>query len=105
MLVYTITVCGAATIFTGIGFYAMRRKAPMWFWSGTEVRVEQIADVPAYNRANGHMWLAYSLLYWIAGILGMFSVPLSGVILVIASTVGMAVLVRLYKRIYETYAV
>ena len=42
-----------SSLFTGLGIYAMKRKKPMWFWSGKEVKEREIADIPAYNKANG----------------------------------------------------
>ena len=52
--------------FTALGIYAMRRKKPMWFWSGSTVHEYEIRDIPAYNRANGIMWLCYSSVFWIS---------------------------------------
>ena len=63
MILFSIALlCGA--LFTGIGIFAWRRKKPMWFWSGSPVRKEDLSDVPAYNRANGKMWLVFSAAFW-----------------------------------------
>lgn len=104
MIIYLICVCGAGALFTGIGLYAMRRKELMWFWSGTTVLSAEITDIAAYNRANGVMWLAYSLLYWIAGLLGVWSPAVGGIVLGVAGIAGTAALVLVYGRIYRKYA-
>ena len=38
IVVWILCVGGTATLFTGIGIYAMHRKEPMWFWAGSTVR-------------------------------------------------------------------
>ena len=59
-------------LMTGIGVYAIKREKPMWFWSVTTVKEEEISDVKAYNRANGIMWLVFSCVFWISTVLGFF---------------------------------
>ncbi len=59
MVIWFLCVGGCALTFTGIGIYAYRRKEPMWFWSGSIVRKEELTDVQAYNHANGIMWILF----------------------------------------------
>ena len=66
-VIFAVTAALAA-FFTVIGIYAWNRKKPMWFWSGTSVSETEISDVPAYNRANGIMWIVFSAIFWIAAI-------------------------------------
>ena len=99
-LVIMIPVC---SLLTGIGIYAIRREKPMWFWSGTEVKPEEITDIPAYNRANGIMWLVFSLGFWAAAILGCFNVPAAGILVMVTCLVGIPGLVIAYNRIYKKY--
>ena len=54
-LIWLIIMVPCSAILTGIGIFAWRREKPMWFWSGPEVKASEIADIPAYNRANGQM--------------------------------------------------
>ena len=61
-----------AVLFTGLGIYAWKRTEPMWFWSGSSVSAEEISDVKAYNRANGIMWITFSMAFWIPIILSFF---------------------------------
>ena len=89
--------CGAG--FTLLGVYAWRRKKPMWFWSGSTVEEAQIADVPAYNRANGRMWLAFSLSFWASAILGFWSEALATALVAGDCLVGVPVLALAYHRI------
>ena len=72
-LVFLIIMIPLAAFFTGIGVYAMRRKKPMWFYSGSEVKPWQIRDIPAYNRANGKMWKQFSVPFWMCGVLAIGS--------------------------------
>ena len=44
-LVFLIIMIPCAAAFTGIGVYAMKRKKPMWFWSGSEVKPYEIRDI------------------------------------------------------------
>lgn len=38
----------------------------MWFWSVSPVEETEIADIPAYNRANGIMWIVFSIPLWLS---------------------------------------
>ena len=102
-LVFLIIMIPLAAFFTGIGVYAMRRKKPMWFYSGSEVKPWQIRDIPAYNRANGIRWLVFSLGFWAAAILGLFNVPAAGILVMVTCLGGIPGLIIAYKRIYDKY--
>lgn len=102
-LVFLIIMIPLAAFFTGLGIYAMRRKKPMWFWSGSEVKAWQIRDIPAYNRANGWMWIGYSLGLWVSAILGLFNVPAAGILVMVVCVLGIPGLVIAYNRIYKKY--
>ena len=92
-----------AAFFTGIGIFAWTRKKPMWFWSGSTVKESEITDVPAYNRANGIMWICFSLIYWVAAVLGIFRVEAAGVVIGVGTLVGIVLLIVAYKKIYNKY--
>ena len=92
-----------AAFFTGIGIFAWTRKKPMWFWSGSTVKESEITDVPAYNRANGIMWICFSLIYWVAAVLGIFRVESAGVVIGVGTLVGIVLLIVAYKKIYNKY--
>jgi hypothetical protein len=93
-----------ALLFFLIGVYSRRRKTPMWFYSGTEVDASKITDVKKYNSENGAMWQLYSLWYLAAGIAEIWSTIIATVILVLGGTVGIAILVTSYERIYKKYS-
>ena len=90
-------------LFTGIGIYAWRREKPMWFFSGSTVKEEEITDVKAYNRENGIMWICYSAIFWISTVLGFWSAAAAGIVLMVGCVAGSLLLVAAYNRIYKKY--
>ncbi|MBO4472506.1 MAG: hypothetical protein J5765_01720 [Clostridia bacterium] len=102
-IVWLIFMIPLSALFTGVGIFAIRRKKPMWFWSGSEVRAESLTDVRAYNRANGVMWIVYSLLFWGETVLGVFYPDIAGVLIAATTLGGIPILVVVYKRILKKY--
>lgn len=93
-----------ATVFIGIGIFALKKKTPMHFWSGTRVKTEEISDVKAYNKANGTMWIAYGSTFILSAILSiLFDSNIGGILLAISSTLGLVILIIVYRRIYSRY--
>ena len=78
-VIWLVITIPCSLLFTGIGIYAWRRTKPMWFWSGSSVREEEISNVKAYNRENGIMWICYSAVFWISTIMGIRSVSIAGI--------------------------
>lgn len=93
----------SAAVFTAIGIFALLRKRPMHFWSGTRVSEDEISDIKKYNRANGIMWLAYSIFFLLAGILGLFSMTLASIFLMASLALGLPALIICYTMIYKKY--
>ena len=104
-IVWLVIMIPVSALFTGIGIYACKRKKPMWFWSGSTVSESVITDIPAYNRANGIMWICYSLVFWISAIMGLFEIAAAGIFLIVGCLVGTPILVIVYGRIYKKYKV
>ena len=102
-IVFLIIMIPVSLLFTGIGVYAWRRKKPMWFWSGSTVEEDEISDVAAYNRANGIMWLAFSGIFWISAVLGIFRQSVAGAFVAAGVLGGIPLLVIIYSRIYKKY--
>ena len=100
---FILIMVPCAALFTGIGIYAMRRKKPMHFYAGSEVKPWQIRDIPAYNRANGRMWILFSLGFWAAALLSLFNVSAAGMLAALTCLVGIPILVVVYRRIYKKY--
>ena len=101
---FAIIVWICALVFIAIGIYSLKRKTPMHFWSGTTVKVEEISDVKAYNKANGIMWILYSFTFILGGILSLlFNTNIGGIIVAISSTLGIIILITVYNRIYQKY--
>ena len=103
MVIWLITMIPTSMVFTGIGIFAWKRKKPMWFWSGSTVDEAEIADIPAYNRANGIMWICYSAVFWVCTVLGIFQMDVAGIALTVGCLAGIHVLIIAYGRIYEKY--
>ena len=102
-IVFACIAGAIGACFTAIGIYARKRKEPMWFWSGSTVGENEISDVPAYNRANGNMWLFFSAFFWLAAVFGLLRAWIGGVFLAVGCIAGIPLLPFVYGRIYEKY--
>ena len=102
-VIWLVITIPCSLLFTGIGIYAWRRTKPMWFWSGSSVREDEITNVKAYNRENGIMWICYSAVFWISTIMGIQSVSIAGIVLAAGCLGGLPLLVIAYNRIYRKY--
>ena len=102
-VIWLVIMIPLSAFFTGIGIYAWKRKKPMWFWSGSTVEEWEITDIPAYNRANGVMWLCYSAVFWVSALLGLLKLETAGIVLAVGCLGGIPVLVVAYNRIYKKY--
>lgn len=102
-VIWLVITIPCSLLFTGIGIYAWRRTKPIWFWSGSSVREEEITNVKAYNRENGIMWICYSTVFWISTIMGIRSVSIAGIVLAVGCLGGLPLLVIAYNRIYRKY--
>ena len=104
-IIWYIIMVPCSAVFTIIGIYAWNRKKPMWFWSGSTVEETEIADIPAYNRANGRMWIVFSLPLWLSTFLGLWNEMIALILLAVDLVIGLPVLMIVYKRIYAKYKV
>ena len=104
-IIWFIIMIPCSALFTGLGIYAWMRKKPMWFWSGSAVQEKEISDVPAYNRANGIMWIVFSLFMWLCTVLGVFNMKTGGILLLLGTLPACFGLVIAYKRIYDKYKI
>ena len=102
-VIWLVITIPCSLLFTGIGIYAWWRTKPMWFWSGSSVREDEITNVKAYNRENGIMWICYSAVFWISTIMGIRSVSIAGIVLAVGCLGGLPLLVIAYNRIYRKY--
>ncbi len=92
-----------AMLFFGIGFWALRRKTPMHFWSGSTVSDKEIGDIPKYNRANAAMWMIFAAGMALIGFAGFWSMALGGVLVMTYVLGGIPVLIAVYQGIYNKY--
>ena len=102
-IIWLIIMIPISLLFTRIGIYAWRRKKPMWFWSGSTVKESEISDVAAYNRANGIMWLVFSLILWGSKVLGAMNMKAGANFLIAGFIIGIPLLPIVYGRIYRNY--
>ena len=103
-LIWLSIMIPTSLLFTCIGIYAWMRKKPIWFWAGDTVSEDEITNVRAYNRANGIMWLCYSLSLWMATIIGgCHNIILGTNILLADSTVGLVLMMITYTFIRKKY--
>lgn len=111
LVIFLVCVWGCGGLFYGIGVWAAKRKAPMFFWAGSEVDPKTVSDVPAYNRENGRMWKRYSLAFWMSGALEIAGIrfPWCGIaaasLIGLACTVGFLWLIGTFRRIRKQYRV
>ncbi|MBR2834365.1 MAG: hypothetical protein IKE43_01425 [Coriobacteriales bacterium] len=101
-LIWPVIMIPVSAGFT-LGIYAWHRKAPMWFWSGSSVSEDEITDVPAYNRANGIMWIAFSAIFWFSTFLGLLNLEAAGIFLIAGCIIGVIGLFIAYGKIYAKY--
>ena len=102
-IVWLIIMIPVSALFTGIGIFAWTRRKAMWFWSGSTVKDYEISDIPAYNRANGIMWLVFSAVLWLSAILGAFSVKAGSILLIAGCIIAVPLLPVVYSGIYKKY--
>ena len=100
LLIITLAV---AVLFTAMGVFAWRREKPMWFWIGPDSAPASLPDGPAYNRANGKMWLVYSLIFWLSAPVCLVDDVAGGLLMAILALAGLPVLAAVYKKIYGKY--
>ncbi|AET67804.1 hypothetical protein Desor_2202 [Desulfosporosinus orientis DSM 765] len=105
IIIATVVVLFCAIVFIGIGIFALNKKSPMHFWSGTEVKAAEISNVRAYNRANGIMWIVYGSAYVLAAMLGLVFRNAIGVAIIINCTLGLIILIIAYRHIYRKYKI
>lgn len=102
-IIWIIIMIPVSIFFTALGIHALRRKKPMWFWSGSTVREDEISDIPAYNRANGIMWLVFAAIFWACTVLGFLNMKAGGICLIAGCVIGIPALPIVYGRIYNKY--
>lgn len=90
-------------VFAAIALWAFKSRAPMSFWSGCEVKPEDIADIPAYNRAMGVMWLLFTVCWLATGLVTLLSIIWGVALLLFLCGPGIIALIMAYKQIYNKY--
>ena len=102
-VIWMLIMLPCSMLFTGLGIYAWNRKKPMWFWSGNTVDENEISDIRSYNRANGIMWLCFSVPFWVSAFLGFFYINAGEIVTLAAWIAAIPALPIAYGRIYKKY--
>jgi len=102
-IAFAVVCWACALLFGAIALWAFKRRTPMHFWAGSAVKPQEITDIPAYNRANGLLWVAYGVLMAAIGVIALFEITVATVLLLIQCLPGVAVLIAVYRRIYQKY--
>lgn len=89
--------------FGAIAIYAFKSNKPIHFWSGSTVNSGEITNIPAYNYANGLMWLIYTACMVATSILSLFNIRIGVILLVIICVPGTIVLILAYNVIFKKY--
>lgn len=106
-IILSLILCLCGGLCIGLGIYALNKKSPMHFFAnGPEVKVEEISDIKAYNKANAIMWISYGMVFIIAGITEiLFEGHISIIITVLACFPGFIILIFVYLIIRKKYEV
>ncbi|MEE0830236.1 MAG: hypothetical protein UIM26_02095 [Longicatena sp.] len=100
-----LLVClGCGLVFYVLGIYASKLEKPMHFYTGTQIDANTITDIRQYNQENARMWKWYSLWYFVAGIVGIWSTFLCVAFMCLGCSVGIVLLVIKYHRILKKYS-
>ena len=102
-IMFAVITWFVALIIGAIAIWAFKRKTPMHFWAGSTVDPKEIADIPAYNRANGFMWSVYAGSFVLSGVLALFNMMAGVILILLACIPGVAGLFIAYRRIYNRY--
>ena len=87
-------------IFSGLAYYAYKKKGAMWLWPGTAINGNRLKDVGRFNRSVALTWAIYSFCYWLSAIVAFFNPRLSDRIITWAATFGLLVLVVVFMIIW-----
>ena len=104
MIIYILSFLLSGLVFIGFGVFALKKQTPIHFWSGTQVKAEEISDIKAYNRANGIMWITYGILIILSSIPTIFiESDIWAVISIVILFLGLILMMIIYKKIYNKY--
>lgn len=100
-----VFLCMAPILIIGVVQFR-NKKEPVGFWSGKKPpKKEEIADIRAYNRGHGLMWIVYALAFYLIYAAGAFcGHEAVAAILCMAEVLGgLFVLIRLHAWLEKKY--
>lgn len=105
-MVWVINEFITAILIITFGAQALRgflSKSPVNFWSGDEVKKEEISDVKAYNRANGFIWAFFTLPQLAAAVLFPINDLAANIIQYGGIFLGIPAAIFIYRNIEKKY--
>lgn len=90
-------------IFGGVAVWCFKSKNPVHFWSGSEVKPYEIEDIKKYNRANGIMWIVFTIPQAVAAIATIWAGGIGGIICAAGIIIGFPFLIVAYTKILKKY--
>lgn len=104
-IVYLIFMWIVAVVMFLVGIHAMRTTKPMWTGIGSVKTEKEVANVKAYNKAHGKIWITFSIFLFLAGCIELFLPAYGVIIFAVFCIVGIGVTVWWYQKINETYGI
>lgn len=103
LMIFEAIMLATVMLFGGVGVWALRSKGPVHFWSGTQVKPEEITDIPAYNKANAKMWFCFCVPLVASMLIAPFNMVAAGVTAGAGVLAGIVAVIIVYSRIERKY--
>ena len=92
-----------ALTYVAMAIWIAMWKKPVHFFTGGEVKAEEITDVRAYNQRNAGMWAIYAIINFIAGLIALLNSMIGYISFAILTFPGLFLLFIFHKRIYKSF--
>lgn len=104
-IIFLFVIGGCGILFYSLGVYAKNKNTPMGFYSGTDTSQIKVTDLKKHNYAHSRMWKKYSLYYFVSVLIYFINPLISISILIFSCTIGLALLIKEYKKIEKDYII
>ncbi len=103
-IVALISFLLCAVPFAVIACFGKDSMTPLSFWAGDKSLADKVTNVPEYNAKMAKLYGRCAAAFAITGLLGLFSVVLSILLLAAECTVGFYCVYKAYKKILNVYS-